>query len=231
MKILSLDTSSNHFSLALIDGKKVLALKTVKNDRVLSSKIIPALESLFKKAGLAPEGIDGIAVGLGPGSFTSLRVGVSTVKGLAFALEKPLIGVPSFDSVAHEVRHVDEDQVCVVSDAKRGLVYAAVYEWKNGSPIRVSDFLLLDLGTLLASACGKVAFTGDGLSIYKDEIAKAGKRKGSKFNPVFLDEKFWYPSAKRIAELAAVRFKNQETDNINTLVPLYLYPQDCQVRR
>lgn len=231
MKILALDTSSQHFSLAITDDKKVLALKTVKNDRALSSKIIPSLEALYTKAGLAPQEIDGIAVGLGPGSFTSLRVGVATVKGLAFALKKPLVGVPSFDSIARQVSHEDEDQICVVCDAKRGLVYAALYEWKSGSQARVSDFLLLDLEALLATVHGKTVFTGDGLLIYQEEIAKTGRRKGSKFKPFFLDEKFWYPSAKGIAELAAARFQKKESDNINTLVPLYLYPQDCQVRR
>jgi len=129
------------------------------------------------------------------------------------------------------VKKKDQDRLCVLSDAKRNLVYAAIYEWKKDGPVRVSDFLLVELPNLLKQLHGKVVFTGDGLPVYQEEILKQGKRKASGFNAVCLDEKYWYPSAKEISRLAAVRLNNKDRDNINTLVPLYLYPQDCQVRR
>ncbi len=231
MKLLSLDTSSAHFSLALTDNGKVLASRTMKNDRVLSSKMIPALEEVVKKSGMDLKDIDGISVGLGPGSFTSLRVGFATVKGLALALQKPVVGIPSFDSIAARVKRGEEDQLCVIFDAKRDLVYAAIYERGNGVPFRSADFLLIGLKDLLKKVRGAVLFTGDGLLIYRDQILKQGQRKGSNFKAAFLEEKFWYPSAEQIAVLAAARFRDKDSDPINALLPLYLYPQDCQVRR
>ena len=83
MLILSIDTSTKHFSLAVSENGTVLGSKSLKSKKVLSSTIIPAIEKVLKKAGVTLDKIDGFAVGLGPGSFTSLRVGVATVKGLA----------------------------------------------------------------------------------------------------------------------------------------------------
>jgi len=231
MKILSLDTSSKHFSVGLTDGQNVLAFRVIKNDKVLSSKMIPALKAVFKAARLKPQDLDGIAVGLGPGSFTSLRVGFATVKGLALALNKPVVGVASFDSIAASIKIKEKEQLCVIVDAKRDMVYSALYQRKDGQTVRCSELLLTGLDDLLSKVSGRVVFAGDGIPIHKDEIVRRAKVRNAGFKPVFLDEKFWYPSAKQIAFLALSRFENKDVDNINTLVPLYLYPQDCQVKR
>ena len=230
MKILSLDTSGRHFSLAISDGNKFLAAKTMKNDRVLSSKIIPAMDKSFQKSGLEPKDVDAIAVGLGPGSFTSLRVGVSTVKGLAYALDKPIIGVPSLDIIAMNVKRGEFDQVCVMCDARRGMVYSAVYQCRDEGLERVSDYLLVEPRKLTRLIKGKVAFLGDAVVLYQDVIREKSNLKSAKFSPVFLDEKKWYPSAKNLSLVACERFEYKDFDDIDALTPLYLYPEDCQVR-
>ena len=132
MKIFALDTSTtNHFSLAIVDGDKILASQNSTSNKVLSSSIIGYIGDVLKKAKVKLSDIDGFAVGLGPGSFTSLRVGVSTVKALAFATSKPLIGIVSHDVLAMNVQK--NSQVCVVTDAKRQLVYGCLYEKKTRS--------------------------------------------------------------------------------------------------
>jgi tRNA threonylcarbamoyladenosine biosynthesis protein TsaB len=231
MKLLSLDTSTKKFSLAISDGNKFLAARTMVNDRVLSSKIIPALDKLFVKAGIALKDIDAIAVGLGPGSFTSLRVGLSTVKGLAYALDKPIIGIPSMDAAAMNAKKGSVDQVCTFFDAKRGLVYTAVYQCLGGGLDRVSEYMLVEPLKVLAMLKGAVAFVGDAIPLYKDLINEKSKLKTAKFTPVFLDEKKWFPSAKNLSLIARERFEYKDFDHIDTLVPLYLYPEDCQVRK
>lgn len=231
MKILSLDTSTKQFSLAISDGDKFLATRNMKNDRVLSSRIISALDKLFVKAGIVMKKIDAIVVGLGPGSFTSLRVGLSTVKGLAYALNKPIIGIPSMDAAAMNVKKGTADQVCTFFDAKRGLVYAAVYECFEEGLGLISDYMLVEPQKILKLLKGDVAFVGDAIPLYQDIIKEKAKLKTAKFSPIFLNEKKWFPSAKNLSLIARDRFECKDFDNIDTLVPLYLYPEDCQVHR
>ena len=231
MKLLSFDTSSQKFSLAISDGDKFLATKTVINDRALSSRIFPALEALFKRADISIKKIDGIVVGLGPGSFTSLRVGVSTAKGLAYALGKPIIGVSSLDAIAMNVKKGSCDQICVFVDARRGMVYTAIYKCLEDGIGLVSEYMLVEPQKVLRLLKGDVTFIGDGIPLYQDIIEEKGRLKSAKFSPIFLDEKKWLPLAKNLARVAQMRFENKDFDNIDTLVPLYLYPQDCQVRR
>lgn len=230
MKILSFDTSTKKFSIAISDGDQFLAVRTMINDRVLSSKIISALDTAFHKSGLMPKQIDAISVGLGPGSFTSLRVGLSTAKGLAYALNKPIIGIPSLDAAAMNVKTETADQVCAFFDARRGMVYAAVYDCLEEGVCLASDYLLAEPRKVYKFLKGRVAFLGDAVPLYQEQLQEKSFLKTARFYPVFLDEKYWFPSAKNLSVLARERFVRQDFDNIDTLVPLYLYPEDCQVR-
>ena len=100
MKLLAIETSTNRFSLAVSEGGEILKSRTLILDKVLSSSIIPSIEKILKESKINLKDIDAFVVGLGPGSFTSLRVGLATIKGLAFATGKPLVGVPSLDAIA-----------------------------------------------------------------------------------------------------------------------------------
>lgn len=231
MKLLSLDTSTKYFSLAVTDDSRCLAARTMGNDRVLSSKIIPALDGIFRKSGLAPKAVDAVAVGLGPGSFTSLRVGLSTAKGLAYALGKPLIGIPSMDAAAMNVKKGSADQICVMMDARRNMVYTAVYECFEEGIGLVSDYMLTDPRKIFQFLKGDAAFVGDAVPLYQEQIEMQARQKTAGFAPVWTPEKYWFPSAKNVAVLARARFERRDFDNIDTLVPLYLYPEDCQVKK
>ena len=224
MKLLSLDTSTKNFSLAVVDGHKTLASQDVILEKILSDSIIPSIQKILKKAKVSISELDGFVVGLGPGSFTSLRVGLATVKGLAFSLRKPVAGVSSLDAIAMNVKG-NCPQVCVLSDAKRNLVYACWYEKKDGSIKIKSNYLLTSVEDLLKKARGEVALAGDGIQLYKKEIEKM------KLKPIFTDEKLWYPKADQLAVLAFKRFEEQKFDDIHKLVPIYLYPEDCQVQK
>ncbi len=224
MNILALDTSSKHFSLAVAKDGKTLCYRSVVLKKVLSDSIMPAIQGILKKAGLTLAQIDGFAVGLGPGSFTSLRVGLATVKGLAFATAKPVVGIPSLDVLAMNVK--GDGQVCAVCDAKRNLVYACLYQKKRNALKRKSKYLLTDIENVLKRIKGEVTFVGDGVPLFKEAIEKAIGIKAH-----FAGEKQMYPQAKHLASLAIERFKIKKYDDAETLVPLYLYPEDCQVAR
>lgn len=222
MNLLALDTSSKHFSLAVVKDGKTLRSRSIVLKKVLSDSIMPAIQGILKKAGLTLAKIDGFAVGLGPGSFTSLRVGLATVKGLVFATRKPVVGIPSLDVLALNV--AGDGQVCAVCDAKRNMVYACLYQKKGNELKRKSKYLLTEIENVLKHIKGEVIFTGDGVPLFKETIEKALGIKAR-----FAGEKQMYPQAKCLAALALERFKAKKYDNAESLVPLYLYPEDCQV--
>ncbi len=223
MKLLAIDSSTKTFSICLSDQKKVLFDQNIKLDGVLSSSIISDIDKGLKKIKWKLTDVDGFVVGLGPGSFTGLRVGLSTIKGFAFVTGKPVVGISSFDAIALSLP-VEKGQICVLTDARRDMVYACCYD-KDHDVIKIkSPYQLTSIGLLLKNLKGSVYFAGDAIHLYKDVIEK----KSSRF--VFVDEKFWDPQAKYLADIAIEKFRKKEYDNIDELVPLYLYPEDCQVK-
>lgn len=222
MNLLAIDTSSRRFSLAVARDGKIFRFRSILLKKVLSDSIMPAIEGILKNAGLRLAELDGFAVGLGPGSFTSLRVGLSTVKGLAFALKKPVVGISSLDVLAMNIAR--DGQICAVCDAKRNMAYACLYQKKGDVLKRKSRYLLTDIKDVLKRIKGGVTFVGDGVPLFRAAIEKAAG-----INPHFADEKQMYPQARHLAALAMKRFEAKEYDAAETLVPLYLYPEDCQV--
>jgi len=225
MNLLSLDTSTKKLSLAVSRGEQILKYRNVTLSRPLSSSIMPSIRTILDNAKMPLARLDGFAVGLGPGSFTSLRVGLSTIKGLAFAVGKPVVGIPSLDVLAMNVPE-DSAQVCTLCDARRNLVYACLYD-KHGMTLkRKSEYLLTDIQQVLKKIKGKVVFIGDGLTLYAADIKKS---KG--IMPQLIDQKNIFPQARFLTHLALERFAKKKYDNIDQLVPLYLYPDHCQIKK
>ena len=231
MYFLSFETSTKTFSLALNKDGKVLRYRNLKSALLLENFMIPAVDRILNSAGLTFDQIDGFAIALGPGSFTSLRVGLSTVKAFAMSTGKPVVGIPTLDIIAYGVDLKDCDEICVINDARRGKVYACLY----GPDGRKSDYFLAPLEDVLAKVKGKTLFVGDALELYRKEIEKvyqkySASQKGT-CKCYFTDKKYWFPQAKFLAAMAYERFQSKQVDNAANLLPLYLYPQDCQVTR
>jgi tRNA threonylcarbamoyladenosine biosynthesis protein TsaB len=239
MYFVSFETSTKIFSLALSRDEKVLRYRNLKAALVLEDFILPALDKMLDSAGIKFSRLDGFAIALGPGSFTSLRVGLSTVKAFAMATGKPVVGIPTLDIIAHGIQNLSfprkvgltdtrsssresitrlnyYDEICVINDARRGKVYACFYGPKG---LRKSDYLLTSLDDVLEKAHGKTLFVGDAVGLYRNRISKF----------LLADEKWWYPQSKVMAALAYERFREKLYDDAASLLPLYLYPQDCQV--
>src|SRR5580698_7614739 len=128
MYFLSFETSTKIFSLALSQNDKVLRYRNLKTALVLEDSILPVMDKLLDSAGIKFSQIDGFAIALGPGSFTSLRVGLATVKSFAMATGKPVVGIPTLDIIAHAIslsfprkrESIKEnyDEICVINDAR-----------------------------------------------------------------------------------------------------------------
>ncbi|MDP8264106.1 MAG: tRNA (adenosine(37)-N6)-threonylcarbamoyltransferase complex dimerization subunit type 1 TsaB [Candidatus Aceula lacicola] len=229
MNILNIDSSAKVFSIAVSKDEEILSSKNLKLEKALSKSIVPVIDSVFKKAKLSLENIDGFAVGLGPGSFTSLRVGLSTIKAFGMVTQKPVVGISSLDVIAQGAKALGSDQICVLCDAKRNMVFASIYKVRNNQAKRTSVYFLSEIKDILRKVKGDCLLVGDGVGLFEKEIKLYFKSKKNK--PTFVDEKYNNVQARDLAALSFNRFKNKKTDNVNTLKPMYLYPQDCQVRR
>jgi len=224
MNILAIDTSTKNLSLAVAKKGKVVAFRNVKLKRPLSSSVMPSIKKIFDSAKISLADLDGFAVGLGPGSFTGLRVGLSTIKGLVFATNKPIIGISSLDILAMNVKE-DHVQICTLCDAKRNLVYACLYEKKGSVLEKKSDYCLESIGEVLKNIKGKVFFVGDGVPLFCKDINRV-----KRISPIFVSGKFIFPQARCLVPLALAKFQKGLRDDVGKLVPLYLYPAHCQVR-
>ena len=235
MKILAIDTSTKNFSLVLGRDGRIISHENAFLDKILDKSIIPTIDRILKKAGWKIFDIDAFAVGLGPGSFTSLRVGLATVKGLAMATEKELIGISSLDVLAQGAIHEPCDEICVITDAKRQLLYACLYKCQGDRLKAKSKHQLISLKGILDQVHGRTLFVGDGVTLYKDEILKcykdAKRRRKTSCVALFAEERLNLPDARQLFQLACGRVKENRYDDIQKLNPIYLYPEDCQVQK
>lgn len=221
MKILSIDTSTKFLCLGLYaDGKEYTF--RLETGRKLSSLISVEIKRALDGAGLSIREIDYFACGLGPGSFTGLRIGVVTVKGLSFALKKPFIGIPSLDLLARNALSLNGTIIPVI-DAKRELVYSCIYRAKDNKIKRASGYMLLNLDELFKKIKAGSIILGDALSIYQERILRNTKR------PVFLDKDYWYPEPHNLIALALERVRLKKFSDPSTIKPIYLYAKECQV--
>jgi tRNA threonylcarbamoyladenosine biosynthesis protein TsaB len=225
MKVLGVDTSTNVLSVAIVEDKDIISNLSRTLEKGHSSGLVPMIGEILKRANISLERIDGFAVGIGPGSFTGLRVGVTTMKTLAFSVDKPIKGLSSLDAIAYNGVGAPSP-ICPIVDAKRDQVYSAIYAWEGKVLKRLSNYLLIPIGRLLKKIKGEVLFLGDGIELYKEEIIKIKKGKA-----MFAPKSSWFPQASRIAFLGLEAFKRGEMDNPYSLVPMYLYPKECTVRK
>lgn len=150
MKILALETSAKSASAAVVEHGTVLASAYQCSGLTHSRTLMPMVEDMLRNSELNAQDMDAIAVAAGPGSFTGLRIGVSAVKGLAWALEKPCCAVSTLEGMAENLRHLDDTLVICAMDARRNQVYNALFIAENGELRRVSEDRAIGLHELLA---------------------------------------------------------------------------------
>ena len=223
MRILAVDTTTKFLSLAIYDNDKVAEYNLETGNR-LSSLLIPTIKRTLDVLGLSPRDIDYFAVGIGPGSFTGIRLGLSAIKGFSFALSKPMIGVPTLDILAMNASSSDR-VIMPAIDAKRGLIYSCAYKYTNGKLAKIMPYSLLTKEEFLRNIKPLSIIFGDALNLYRDEIRKHNG------DVSFLDKDCWYPKAHNIITLALNRIKKGRLGDSFKVDPIYLYPKECQIRK
>lgn len=222
MLVLGIETATTACSVAVGDEGGVVA-SALATRRRHDEYLMPAIDFLFREAGFPREQLGGIAVDLGPGLFTGMRVGIATAKTLAQAMSLPIVGLPSLDVLAHAAR-LSPRLICAAVDARRGEVFSAFYRAVPGGAERTSDVQVLapdGLAVEIRARGADVLLVGDGALRYREALE--GERV--EFAPASVA----HPSASALVELAVPRFLRGATDALQTLAPLYVRRSDAEI--
>jgi tRNA threonylcarbamoyladenosine biosynthesis protein TsaB len=210
--ILSIETSTTNCSVSLSKKAELLVVKEDYDRKYShSERLHTYIHDVLKHAKVSINDIDAIAISKGPGSYTGLRIGVSAAKGLCYALNKPLISIPTLESLAHQVIKND-GMIVSMLDARRLEVYSAVFD-SSYEQIRETKAEILNKGSFSKYLeNGKVYFIGNGVDKTKSLI--------SDHNAVYIDDKL--PSAKEMGSIAFNKFKISDFEDVAYFEPYYL---------
>ncbi len=234
MKILSIETSTQAGGVALMDEKRLIA--EYRLDVVVrhSERILSAIDWLLKESGTKVSDLDAIAISVGPGSFTGLRVGLATAKGLAIGQNKPLVLIPTLEVFAAIFRYCNAWIVPWI-DARKSEVYWALFECEDGQIKRCTadaattpEIALQEISVLIAGQTEqkKVLFVGDGASRYREAILKEMSDIARFPSPLFQ-----FPSAAAVAELALIKLEKGEICDPILAVPSYVRASTPELKR
>lgn len=219
MKVLAIDTSTALASVALTEGDKVLAECSVSNIKTHSKVLMSMISKLFDWASLKPEDIDVIGISIGPGSFTGVRIGLATAKGMAISLKKPVVGVPTLDGLAQNTPFFD-GIVCPILDAREHQVNNALYRFEGGCLKRLTEYRAIAVDELineLKNYSERIVISGDGVFLYREQFTKALANK-----VVVAPVNAIMPRASSIACLAALRAEEGAASDSKEVMPIYL---------
>lgn len=220
MKLLAVESATLSGGAALLDGDRLLGEITLNIAITHSERLLAAVDRLLADCGMAAADLEGLAVSVGPGSFTGLRVGLATVKGLAMALDLPVAAVPTLDALAARLPFADAP-VCPILDARKGEVYLSRYRWRDNRMCRERDYEALPPELAAAGLAAPVIVLGDGIEACRPwlsnevRIAPAAQR---------------LPSAATVGELGHAALASGAGVDAESLTPLYLRPSEAELK-
>lgn len=220
MNIIAIDSSGLVATVAVATEDTIIAEYTVNHKKTHSQTLLPMLDEVTKMIGLELDTVDAIAVAAGPGSFTGLRIGSATAKGLGLALKKPIIEVPTVDALAMNMWGTT-DVICPIMDARRSQVYTGIYEFDASGELNVLREKFaedIDIVVSMINDIGRsVTFLGDGVPVYRDKIENAIKVP-CRFAPPHMNRQ----RAGALAVLACRYYKDGRTVSAADHKPDYL---------
>ena len=228
MKILALDRSGIVASVAVVEDQNLLAEYTVNYKKTHSQTLLPMLDEISKMTELDLESLDAVAVAAGPGSFTGLRIGSATAKGLGLALKKPLVSIPTLEGLAYNL-YDTKGLICPLMDARRNQVYTGVYRFADHRLQTVEEQRAADILEILEciNQLGEpVTFLGDGVPVFRDAIGRTVKVPFS-FAPAHLNKQ----RAAAVAALACVYMEEGRTETAAEHRPDYLRMSQAERER
>ncbi len=224
MLMLALDTATLVSTVALATEDKLIAEFTLQTTKTHSEKLLPAIDTLCRFAGVAASDLEAIAVSSGPGSFTGLRIGLATAKALSYANSLPLIGVPTLLGLAYNFAGSNQ-LIAPVLDAQKGNVYSALYRFEQGQPqelLPVSIWSAAELGSKLAVSGEQTMLLGEATELVVAAADNPGK-------VVVADHHLLMPRAASVARAAFQMYGEGLTSDARTLVPIYVRRAEAEV--
>lgn len=224
MKILAIDTSASSGSIALLEDDRLIAELTTCIQKTHAERLLPSIKNLLDACREKIEDMDGFALTTGPGSFTGLRIGLSTIKGLAWSLNKPVAAVSTLETLAMNLPYSDK-QICPLLDARKKEVYAGMYKVDDHWPISVTPDSAISPEALVKKIKEPTIFIGDGAKVYGNFI------KDALGDMAFIAPSHLWPiKASNIGLLAWMRFKNDNIDSPENIRLNYLRPSEAEIK-
>ncbi|TKZ34415.1 tRNA (adenosine(37)-N6)-threonylcarbamoyltransferase complex dimerization subunit type 1 TsaB [Brachyspira catarrhinii] len=231
MNILAFDTVSSSFSIALKSDDSIIEInkENIKNH---NSELIPILDDFLKENKLSLDNIDCIVLGIGPGSFTSIRIAFATIKSICYAKNIKIIGVSSLESLYQNIKSFDGVKLALI-EARKGSVYANIY--KDDKKIKENlDLTYNEIINLIDSISNKneiITLCGDGFSKNKEFFLESLKNNSKNYKINNLDNSFNIIKASNSILLSESRFKAGDFDDIFSLSPLYLRKSEAENKK
>lgn len=234
MKILAIETSTMLGGVAVIDGATGLVAEVRLNVKSThSERLMTEVDHILTQSAIRMADIDVFAISIGPGSFTGLRIGLSTVKGFSFATGKPIVAVPTLEALAWTFPFC-RYPICPMFDARKKEVYAAMFLWEGEGFVKVIDEVSLNVDRLLEKiggedrirSNGRVLFTGEGVFLYREKIVQfMGARA------IFPPAEKTTPSPANVAALGLRRAEKGEFSDPLMLSPFYIRRSEAEIKR
>ena len=224
MIILAIETSTMTGGIAILEDEGLIAESRLNIKVTHSERIFKEIDALLKKSSLKIDDIDVFGISIGPGSFTGLRVGLSTVKGLVYATGKKVVAVSTLEAMALNIPFA-QFHVCPMLDARRKEVYTALFKWEDKRLVKIINEQAIKIEDLLSSIDKTTIFLGEGALVYKENIIKS---IGSL--AIFAHPQYMVPFPSNIAYLAMQKAKKDIFDDPIKLTPLYLRKSEAELK-
>lgn len=223
MKILAVDTATKSCSVAVADPGNLLAEITFVSRETHSRHLMEMVRSALDMARLSVADLDGFAVTIGPGTFTGLRIGISSVKGMAAATEKPVAGISSLEALARQIPDTPYT-VCPILDARRGEVYSAAYRYEKGTLARIGPEQVGSLEDILSGCREDRIFVGTGIGVYRQTIQSMLGNHAH-----FAVDNANDVRASTVAAIGIERLTSNCADDLASLIPNYIRKSDAEI--
>ena len=221
MKILGIETSSYSGSVALVEDNKTLGETLINTGPRHSERLMVMIDWLLSELGAAKNEIDAVSVSVGPGSFTSLRVGLGIAKGIAYSMGIKISGVSSLDTLAMGVSGYGID-ICPLTDARRGEVYSKIFKGSIEGPV-IMDERIISVEELCSGIREETIFVGQGADIYRDQISR---QLGTRAR--FCTGTLNIPRASLMCAISHRKLASGMEDNVFLLTPNYIRKSDAE---
>jgi len=225
MLVMGIETSTIQGGVALISAQGVICEYTLNVKATYSERLLPLIDRALRDARITLGQVEGLAVAVGPGSFTGLRIGLSTAKGLAAAWGQPLVGVSTLEAMAWTLPFCAH-QICPILDARKGELYCALFRYEGDRLVRLADDEALAPERLFSGVQKPTVFLGDGLTVYQD-VMQSQLKELALFAPLAGRG----GRAAAVAELGRRRLLHGHQDDLAELAPHYLRPSEAELKR